>query len=305
MEENEDGSGVGAAVAAALITGIANIGLNAWQNRQNRKNWELQNEYNSPFSQMERYRQAGLNPNLIYGSGQNASAGNAGAIAPYQSQKLDAMDVANFANALMSLKLGRKNLDKTDAETAVSLAQAKNVELQNQRSALENHYLDSYLNMRNRQSALNLAYISGQIGLQEYNKRHLQAQIEQLIENTAFTKYQRTVERPAILNIRTQELYNATRRLNEEIQNWAIGRTHTDLQNQLLGKDIRWYNWKNGVQLGRDVLSGLGTAIGGIGFGLKRAFMPTIGKIGSTTYWPDGGYTQTHYGPIGRSGIRD
>lgn len=35
----------------------------------NRENWRMMNEYNAPSAQMERLAQAGLNPNLIYGSG--------------------------------------------------------------------------------------------------------------------------------------------------------------------------------------------------------------------------------------------
>lgn len=48
-------------------------------NRQNQFNlemWNRQNEYNHPLQQMARYSEAGLNPNLIYGTG-SASAGNA------------------------------------------------------------------------------------------------------------------------------------------------------------------------------------------------------------------------------------
>lgn len=39
--------------------------------------WTMQNEYNSPQAQMQRYRDAGLNPNLIYGNG-SAAGGSAG-----------------------------------------------------------------------------------------------------------------------------------------------------------------------------------------------------------------------------------
>lgn len=39
--------------------------------------WNRENEYNSPASQMSRYRDAGLNPNLIYGEGVAASSGQA------------------------------------------------------------------------------------------------------------------------------------------------------------------------------------------------------------------------------------
>lgn len=45
-----------------------------WQ--RDKEMWNMQNEYNSPKSQMGRYLDAGLNTNLIYGGGQ-ASAGNA------------------------------------------------------------------------------------------------------------------------------------------------------------------------------------------------------------------------------------
>lgn len=40
--------------------------------------WNAQNAYNTPSAQMQRLRAAGLNPNLIYGNGQEASAGVAG-----------------------------------------------------------------------------------------------------------------------------------------------------------------------------------------------------------------------------------
>ncbi|QCS37350.1 DNA pilot protein [Tortoise microvirus 90] len=39
------------------------------QRRDNEAQWHMQNEYNSPQSQMNRLKQAGLNPNLVYGSG--------------------------------------------------------------------------------------------------------------------------------------------------------------------------------------------------------------------------------------------
>lgn len=43
--------------------------------------WKLQNEYNSPSAQMQRYQDAGLNPNLIY-SQQNTAQSPASASAP-------------------------------------------------------------------------------------------------------------------------------------------------------------------------------------------------------------------------------
>lgn len=37
------------------------------QNAYNEAKWDKENAYNSPMAQMERYKEAGLNPNLIYG----------------------------------------------------------------------------------------------------------------------------------------------------------------------------------------------------------------------------------------------
>lgn len=87
-----------ASTAALIAAGIAASGSTANAvaqgklNKKNRKwqemmyerrkndqleNWQLQNAYNSPEAQMQRYKDAGLNPHLIYGQ-----TNEAGAIAP-------------------------------------------------------------------------------------------------------------------------------------------------------------------------------------------------------------------------------
>lgn len=91
----------------SLIAGIATTGANVYgthtqkkiaeknmyltesQNRINRQveaeryaqmrkdalsDWKAQNEYNHPLQQMQRLREAGLNPNLVYGKGADATA---------------------------------------------------------------------------------------------------------------------------------------------------------------------------------------------------------------------------------------
>lgn len=51
-----------------------NLMLAQKQNAWNVEQWERENEYNSPEAQMERYRKAGLNPDLMAGGAQNLSA---------------------------------------------------------------------------------------------------------------------------------------------------------------------------------------------------------------------------------------
>ena len=43
------------------------------QRQDNLAQWNLQNAYDSPAAQMQRYREAGLNPNLIYGQSNTSS----------------------------------------------------------------------------------------------------------------------------------------------------------------------------------------------------------------------------------------
>lgn len=45
-----------------------------YENKLMRSNWNLMNAYNSPSAQMARYKEAGLNPNLIYGQANTTSS---------------------------------------------------------------------------------------------------------------------------------------------------------------------------------------------------------------------------------------
>lgn len=51
-----------------------NLMLAKLQNQWNQEQWERENDYNSPESQMARFKEAGLNPDLIYGQGSNGNS---------------------------------------------------------------------------------------------------------------------------------------------------------------------------------------------------------------------------------------
>ena len=61
--------------------------------------WERQMDYNSPKNQMERFREAGLNPNLMYGKG---DAGNIATLPKYQAPR--ANYTAKFPNIMGALQ---------------------------------------------------------------------------------------------------------------------------------------------------------------------------------------------------------
>lgn len=70
-----------------------------YQNEINLRNWKLVNEYNSPKNQMARYVDAGLNPNLVYGSlGQSEAQSITGPSATANSPRFGQ---SKFAQSLM------------------------------------------------------------------------------------------------------------------------------------------------------------------------------------------------------------
>lgn len=74
---------------------------NEWQTQENEKAyqrslhmWNLQNEYNSPTQQMARLRSAGLNPNLVYGSG--VTGNSAGSAPQYQPADIKRAELSPY-----------------------------------------------------------------------------------------------------------------------------------------------------------------------------------------------------------------
>jgi hypothetical protein len=110
-------------VGASLISNRGAKRRQQLADQQNEKFWKMQNAYNTPKQQMSRLQDAGLNPNLIYGS--NANTGVAGSISP---SKASPYNVQNPVPSMMQTALiGSQiaNLDsvteKNNAETAIKL----------------------------------------------------------------------------------------------------------------------------------------------------------------------------------------
>lgn len=69
----------------------ANKELAAYSYSKDLEMWNRQNQYNTPSGQMDRIRAAGLNPNLIYGSGQ-VTGNTSGNIPKYNTPRADYHD---------------------------------------------------------------------------------------------------------------------------------------------------------------------------------------------------------------------
>lgn len=72
--------------------------LMKYQNEMNLAFWNKQNEYNRPINQMKRFKEAGLNPALMYGQGNPGNAGNLQS-ANYTPHKETPVDTSLLQNA--------------------------------------------------------------------------------------------------------------------------------------------------------------------------------------------------------------
>jgi len=79
---------------------------------KNLEMWHRQNEYNLPTAQMQRFKEAGLNPNLIYGQG---GPGNATNMPNYQAPRLDvkrkAVQLPNVVGMHQDIKMKNAQVD--------------------------------------------------------------------------------------------------------------------------------------------------------------------------------------------------
>lgn len=81
--------------------------------------WNRMNDYNDPASQMLRFKEAGLNPNMIYGSGSGGS-GNAQQMPKYNAPTLQynykAIDLPAILGAYQDFRIKQAQLDNLKAQ---------------------------------------------------------------------------------------------------------------------------------------------------------------------------------------------
>lgn len=85
------------------------------------KMWEATNAYNHPAAQMSRYREAGLNPNLIYGQSNTAQSNNVGtAVSPKAEAKhQEKIQLATDASLYMDLLLKAEEVQSKKIENDI------------------------------------------------------------------------------------------------------------------------------------------------------------------------------------------
>lgn len=129
-----------------IIGDLINVGAQMLQNKSNRRweqkmyekqkqdsiqFWNMQNEYNSPEAQMRRFKQAGLNPNLIYGQSNTSDAikgpsmGSPNTPAPQVSTE----GIGDMVNTYFNVQKSKQEVDNLKKQNEIM---DKNLQLMDQ-----------------------------------------------------------------------------------------------------------------------------------------------------------------------------
>lgn len=208
----------------ALIQGGIGLAGSLFESHQSKKAWQAQNAYNDPAMQMERYKAAGLNPNLVYSQG---SPGNA--TSSYQAPKMDAM--SKDFNLLQQAQMvyGIRNQNKeVDASVDLKKSQAEYYRAMKDLKILDHEYYNQVNPFRIANTVYQGDYLQAMTGLTNARKKG------QMDYNSLFSI--RKDQASAQLRLINRQIDSIDQNINESIS--RVGYNNTRTQNLLRERDI-------------------------------------------------------------------
>lgn len=204
------------AVAAGLVAGGSSLANNIVSGLFNKSESEesysrqlellkYQNAYNSPEQQMQRYKDAGLNPNLIYGSG-SASSGNMSNIPMYKPVQYDFKDsIGDGLSNYYQTKQLENNLANGDIQRQLMIA--------NTQKSLQNAITDA-----SRQA--NIDAMTAKTAVDRNNAQELGKYISD-VQEANLKSIQKNID---FLDKRSEEIDNQISYRNEQKKGFSLQR---------------------------------------------------------------------------------
>ena len=141
-----------------------------WEVNANRQNWQMQNEYNHPKQQMQRLKEAGLNPNLVYGNGAVATGGQISSASGRSPQgQAPQFDLGGIVSGYLDAEAKKVQIDN---------ANEVNKNLKTERALKE-----AQINKTNQDVINNVWDLSRRQGLAPYQLTALKTSIDQQLAN--------------------------------------------------------------------------------------------------------------------------
>lgn len=147
------GSALNSKAGLAGLQGAMDFGTAMWQNTQAKKAatkaytrevdlWRMNNEYNTPAAQVQRLKDAGLNPALIYGTGSSVATGVSKGAAHAPQASTPSRPNIDFLSALsMGQDIKMKQAQTANIEKQNEVIQAK-LDILDTDKAIKSHNLE-------------------------------------------------------------------------------------------------------------------------------------------------------------------
>ena len=152
-----------------------NLNLAKQQNQWNIDQWNRENEYNTPAAQMARYKQAGLNPDLMYGQ-QNLSAASPEMTSGEPGSPMDYSPVANGPTIGEAASIAA-NSRLANAQAKLAESQANKVDAETVGQTINNEWLPKLLK---GQTELNEADIKDKLASAGLKGKQIEVAVEQI-----------------------------------------------------------------------------------------------------------------------------
>lgn len=252
------------ALETTRLNNNAQMAIAKYQNDYNEQMWNKQNEYNSPAAQMQRFKDAGLNPALMYTQG---TPGQASAPQPAAVPDIDYSRMSSGSQRVARRFAELGNIFNQAIGIARSMEEIRGMRLANDGAAIQNLHLEDYWRVRNL-AAFGKFYWSGGIpgsdisnGIQKALYDKLKGQADFQMGNSKFlTARERLIESTIRnLNAQSSATSNANWMFNQTTRPWV-----SDFG--------RWYGLFNSAgDLLKSAVGSFGSALGR-GFGFKSFY---------------------------------
>lgn len=234
-------------VVGNIVSGSMSKDAAAYQAKLNQQGIDTANRYNLPINQMSRLRDAGLNPNLVYGNGTVAGLTSEGHAQTNQGLKSMPFDLGinDAVDAYMQNKQLDQQISESQSRQALmgqqiqeSLAKEMMYTKQALRDDAELPYIQEYLKSRIKNTDANTSYTITREQLAEIEKGNAVELTKLYAAKTGLTEEQANTEIKRRFVMDAQEaLYRSNIQVNESQIEWLaekILNTRQDTANKEL-----------------------------------------------------------------------
>lgn len=243
--------------AAQESANRTNIMLQREAQAWNESMWQKQNEYNTPAAQIQRMREAGLNPALMYSQGNVGNAESVKPVSPAQVQPVTGLSqgIASAGDAIADGIIKMEQVKQMRAQTRMLQAKADQTVASTMTHEDYTNYLRAKIGLTNKQAELADSKVAFQDiyntslpGLLYNRKRQGELSNQKLQVDMALQAAQLSLYRQKVFLTKAQTQYYlsavklAVQKYNflEALNPMQIQKVLNDLQ--LQSKNIEWFD---------------------------------------------------------------